>query len=253
MFIFLFFTYSNAETVETNENIEQDSQVIDLTALSYDTLLRLEQDIRLELKTRPEGSVFVLDENAYIVGKDIPEGRYRFEFNGVRTEYNSTTFMGWLVIYDTYAHYIDGYAYNSRKGGGNLVVLTDTNSAECDLNTGYVLIIRVGPVNAEKIGYIEKKEAYSPPSGTTIPVGTYSVGNDVPAGSYTAYYTGGAETELYIYKNEADSKKSYIYAWHSYTLDENNPEVTLQLSEGQYLDIRNANIVMKKFVSFSFD
>ncbi len=226
---------------------------IDLSTLGYEALLQLEQETRLELMSRPEGCAFELSENAYIVGKDIPEGRYRFGFGGERTVYNSTNHMGWLVLYDTYENYKSGYSYNSRQGRGDLVVLTDADSAEFDLNTGNVLIVRVGPVAAEKIGYIAPTEAYSPPSGTLVPAGWYTVGEDIPAGSYTAYYRGGSTVLLRTYESKvAYDNDRYTYLSRA-TVDKDNTQATLRLENGQVLDVYDGSVIMKKFESFTFD
>ena len=235
----------------SREKLGEELKSIDLSSLSYDALLLLEQNIKMELRSRPEGGVFQLPEQSYIVGRDIPEGRYCFTFQGERTIYNSTDHMGWLVLYDTYAHYESGYSYNSRRGGGNIVVLTDTDSAEVDLNTGNVLIVRVGPVAAERVGFIEKTNPYTPPTGTEIPAGYYTIGVDIPAGKYTAFFRGVDDSLLRIYDSEEDHQNKNEKS--RTTVDDNNPQAMLNLQEGQILDVYGGSVIMKKFEAFAFE
>ncbi|MBR4234451.1 MAG: hypothetical protein IKR85_00130 [Clostridia bacterium] len=241
-----------AETVSP----ESELQGIDLSALSYDALLLLEQSVRLELMARPEGGVFSLEENAYLVGKDIPEGRYHFVFKGERTRYNSTDHMGWLLVYDTYAHYQNAYSYNSRRGKGDIVILTNTDSGECDLNTGNVLIVRAGPVDAERIGYIGKSEAYTPPAGTVIPAGYYIAGEEIPSGTYTVSFGGIDSAVLRTYENESiySARSDYRDDYLTYIrLDDSNTQGTVHLKEGQVLYISDASVIMNRFKAFTFD
>ena len=139
----------------SREKLEEELGSIDLSSLSYDALLLLEEKVVLETRSRPEGGVFTLSENSYIVGRDIPEGRYSFTFHGQRTMFNATEHLGWLLLYKTYDHYVKEYYHDGRQGNGDRVVLTGTDSGIADLHTGNVLIVRVGPVDAERIGYIE--------------------------------------------------------------------------------------------------
>lgn len=49
---------------------------IDLSGYSFDDLRKLQQDINAEIKSRPEWKSVPVPSGVYIVGEDIPEGKY---------------------------------------------------------------------------------------------------------------------------------------------------------------------------------
>ena len=87
----------------------------------------------------------------------------------------------------------------------------------------------------------------------TVPIGTYVIGEDIPAGDYTVTYTGRVQSCLYIYP-DIKSVGSYDFSLHIL-----NPSVfdsgsigKLSLSDGQVIDIQYGSVVFTPYTGLGF-
>ncbi len=82
----------------------------------------------------------------------------------------------------------------------------------------------------------------------TVPVGTYVIGEDIPAGNYTVVYDGGMQACLYITSPNERYKDAHLLGdiWESYTIGK------LSLSDGQVLEITYGSVVFSPYTGLGF-
>ena len=221
---------------------------IDFSGYTLEELLTIREELSDEIAKRPGGEKTTLGAGQYAIGTDIPEGLYTFKFvkNGdqdrERTEYyvyeNESMYK-----YDADRWYvgdmprIDG----SLKGDGETRI---------NLYSGEYLVLYYNGAEIERIGDVaERINDYTVPAGTDIPVGEYTVGGEIPVGTYEIYYSGTASSRVTVYKDadksSRDSKEIVLRA------DNTNGIITL--AEGNIVQVEYTPIIMAKSSGFTFD
>ena len=128
-----------------------------------------------------------------------------------------------------------------------------------DLQEGNYLITQGASIKLSVSDYDDSDYyTYSAPEGIVVPLGTYIVGEEIPAGSYTAYpyYLEGAK--IIIYKN-AEALAAEKFTSLNYDADtvvylgitNNSRSSIFKLNEGNVVIIENA-VVMTKNAAFDF-
>lgn len=82
----------------------------------------------------------------------------------------------------------------------------------------------------------------------TVPIGSYVIGKDIPAGDYTVTYEGRVQACLNIY---VDGVLWNLY-WISPTLYNTNSIGKLSLSDGQVLDITYGEVIFTPYKGLGF-
>ena len=209
----------------------------DLTALSVDELLSLRQRVNAELMTRPEAEDVVLEAGEYLVGTDLKPGNYyAIPANGGRQALQ--VFADSTMENSLHYYLCDSEFYEIQR---------------IPLEEGNYVVVH-GPVIMNLTGF---PDYHIPLEGTTIPVGIYEIGNEIPAGKYSLY-CNGVQANIYIYKNREDAVANSfldnLYYQHLDYRSDNRLISVLYLEEGTWLVISESPVIMtKSTVTFTFE
>lgn len=119
---------------------------VDLSGMSYEELVDLYSNVRLEMIKRPEGEENILS-GIYMVGQDIPAGRYSFELNK-----SSFSYGIYVILYGDKETYQEKYTSFSYSGClYSDTVGADDSPLELPLEDGNVLIISDGSAKCSLI------------------------------------------------------------------------------------------------------
>lgn len=223
------------------------AESIDVSNMDFDALQTLKAAVELEFHSRPEAAGISLLPGYYAVGQDIKPGRYYVKM--VEPSGN-----GYSVRLHVYA---DREKYESRPAGKyGEYIYDDYFSIEDDaismlLEEGNFLWLEEGSI-VFSVSEINLLDLYEVPEGTYVPAGSYVVGEDIPAGKYTAYSGTifGGEVKVYYSENTFKSNKYD----KRYEIEVEKPQVpaALVLEDG-YVVFVEKDIVMRKQAKLSFD
>ena len=87
----------------------------------------------------------------------------------------------------------------------------------------------------------------------TIPIGTYVIGEDIPAGDYTVTYTGRVQSCLCIYP-DIKSVGGIDFTFHilNPTVYDSSSIGKLSLSDGQVLEITYGSVIFTPYKGLGF-
>ncbi len=224
---------------------------IDFSSYSLEELLEIRTDLLDEIAKRPGGEKMVLGAGQYKIGEDLPAGVYSFKFvqNGdkdvTRTDY---------YVYENesmYKYDIDRLwlgdmprIEGSFKGDGETRI---------SLYPGEYLSLRYNGAEVERVGNVsDRNTGYEPPAGTTIPKGNYTVGEEIPAGTYKIYYSGKTTSRVRVFQDAKEASNTFNKGKET-ILDANNTEGSVTLNEGNVLRVEYTPIIMTKGGGFTFD
>lgn len=215
-------------------------QDIDLTAMSFDELSVLKQQVDLEWRSRPENEIIDLPIGIYTVGTDIPYGdyyAYRKDLKGANPVLYVYPDGGGKELYRIYISGTKPDRINTFHEKYKIVV------SDSDIILSPVLL------NIDEFYGIQK------PEGTEIPIGVYTIGKEIPAGKYVMYTTGSySSVEIYpsmsIY-NDADER---IWSVNDISIDDSDNGISMYVNDGNVIEIESNSILMKKDNTvFNFD
>ncbi len=223
---------------------------IDFTGYSLEELIQMKADLMDEIAKRPGGEKTVLGAGQYTIGGDLPAGIYSFKYvqNGdkdvERTDY---------YVYENesmYKYDVDRLwlgdmprVEGSLKGDGETRI---------SLYPGEYLSLRYNGAEVERVGNVTERVKQDPPSGTNIPKGNYTIGEEIPAGTYKVYYNGNNTARVRVFKDFEESDNMFNDGKET-ILNESNPEGTVILSDGNILRVEYTSIIMTKGSGFTFD
>ena len=204
---------------------------IDFSGYSLEELLEIRENLTNEISSRPGGEKMVLGSGQYKIGDDLPAGVYTFKFvqNGdsdvSRTEYDMPRVEG------------------SLKGDGETRI---------SLYPGEYLSLRYNGAEIARVGNVSERGSYDVPSGTSIPKGNYTIGEEIPAGTYKIYFGGSTTSRVRVFQ-DADEASNTFNKGKETILDWNNTEGTVTLTDGNILRVEYMPIIMTKGGGFTFD
>lgn len=211
---------------------------VDLASMDVDSLIELRDSINAELSSRPEVSPFRLIEGLYIVGDDIKAGKYY-----VAAEAPSSYTASISAFADKESYQQDSssiyYTYLPIEDPAVCITLEDGN------------LIKVASVSLmfSITGFEgDKYYTYTPPEGTNVPAGIYTVGVEIPAGTYQFFAATLDSKHVYLYQNSVNDENYEIIRIDA---SDTNYETAI-LSDGNVLEVRS-DIVMKKQPKLSFE
>lgn len=225
--------------------------LIDFSGYSLEELIQIKAELAEEIAKRPGGEKMTLGAGQYTIGEDLPAGIYTFKYiqNGdkdvERTEY---------YVYENesmYKYDVDRLwlgdmprVEGSLKGEGETRI---------SLYPGEYLRLSYNGAVVERVGNVsERVSGYEAPSGTTIPKGNYTIGEEIPAGTYKIYFNGKNTARVRVFQDAKEASNTFNKGKES-VLDINNTEGTITLSEGNVLRIEYSSIIMTKGTGFTFD
>ena len=224
---------------------------IDFSGYSLEELLEIKADLSSEIARRPGGEKMVLGSGQYTVGEDLPSGVYTLKFAANGDEDVSRT--------DYYVYENESmYKYDiSRLWLGDMPrvegYLRGDGETRISLYPGECLILRYNGAEAARIGNaVERSNDYTVPHGTTIPTGSYTAGNEIPAGTYRIYFSGTATSRVRVFQ-DADEAGNMFNEGIETILNATNTEGTVTLSEGNIIRVEYTSIIMTKGGGFTFD
>lgn len=223
---------------------------VDFSGYSLEELLEIRENLTNEISSRPGGEKMVLGSGQYKIGEDLPAGVYSFKFvqNGdsdvSRTDY---------YVYENesmYKYDIDRLwlgdmprVEGSFKGDGETRI---------SLYPGKYLSLRYNGAEIARVGNVSERGSYDVPSGTTIPKGNYTIGEEIPAGTYKSYFSGSATSRVRVFQDAKEASNTFNKGKET-VLDWNNTEGTVTLSDGNILRVEYTPIIMTKGGGFTFD
>ena len=224
---------------------------IDFSGYSLEELLEIKADLADEIAGRPGGEKMVLGSGQYKIGEDLPAGVYSFRFvqNGdsdvSRTDYyvyeNESMYkydVGRLWLGDMPR--VEG----SFKGDGETRI---------SLYPGEYLSLRYNGAEVARVGNVsERANDYTVPAGTTIPKGNYTVGEEIPAGTYKIHFSGTTVSRVRVFQDADEADNSFNEGKET-ILDWDNTEGIVTLSEGNILRVEYTPIIMTRDEGFTFD
>ena len=120
------------------------------------------------------------------------------------------------------------------------------------LYPGEYLSLRYNGAEIARVGNVSERGNYDVPSGTTIPKGNYTIGEEIPAGTYKIYFGGSTTSRVRVFQ-DADEASNTFNKGKETILDWNNTEGTVTLSDGNILRVEYTPIIMTKGGGFTFD
>lgn len=228
-----------------------ETAALDFTGYSLEELLQIKADLMEEIAKRPGGEDMTLGAGQYRIGEDLPAGVYSFKFvqNGrksvERTDY---------YVYENESM----YRYDvDRLWLGDMPrlegYLEGNGETRISLYPGEYLSLRYNGAEIERVGNVtEQTHDYEAPSGTTIPKGSYTVGEEIPAGTYRIYYNGKSTARVRVFQDAEEASNSFNHGKET-ILDESNPEGIVTLTDGNVFRVEYTPIIMTKGGGFSFD
>ncbi len=224
---------------------------IDFSGYTLEELIRIKADLTEEIARRPGGEKIVLGIGQYKVGEAIPAGIYAFRFvqNG-DSEINRTDYY----VYENESM----YKYDvDRLWLGDMPrvdgALKGEGEARISLYPGEYLILRHNGAQVERVGNVsEQASGYEAPQGTSIPKGNYTVGEEIPAGTYRICFNGQNTARVRVFQ-DADDAGNIFSEGKETILNENNPEGTVMLADGNIHRVEYTPIIMIKGGGFIFD
>ena len=184
-------------------------------------------------------------------GESLPAGVYSFKFvqNGdsdvSRTDY---------YVYESesmYKYDIDRlWLGDMPRVEGDFMGDGETRIS---LYPGEYLSLRYNGAEVARVGNVsERGNGYTAPAGTTIPKGNYTIGEEIPAGTYKIYFSGTTTSRVRVFQDSQEASNTFNKGKET-ILDWDNTEGIVTLSEGNILRIEYTPIIMTKGGGFSFD
>ncbi len=121
------------------------------------------------------------------------------------------------------------------------------------LYPGEYLSLRYNGAEVARVGNVsDRSSGYTVPTGTTIPKGNYTIGEEIPAGTYKIYFSGTTTSRVRVFQDAKEASNTFNKGKET-ILDWNNTEGTVTLSEGNVLRVEYTPIIMTKGGGFTFD
>lgn len=233
-------------------------ETLSIAAMDYDSLLALKQEVDLEFYSRPEAAPQTLSPGQYTVGSDIKAGKY----NVIFAEPGSRNYCNLMVFTDksTFTASLEAPAGERLKF---LIYYESINASDrsmyIDLQEGNYLITEGASIKISVTDFDDEDYfSYTAPEGTVVPLGTYTVGEEIPAGSYIAYPYDTSGATIYIYSS-AEVLAADQLSWMGSDADatirlgiaSDESSSIFKLSEGNIIIIKSA-VVMKKSAALFF-
>lgn len=209
-------------------------QDFDLTAMSFDELSALKQQVDLEWRSRPENEIIKLDVGKYKVGVDIPAGQY-YPYSD-----SSETIFEVKDINDKTVYYDRCYFYTKPE---RIYELKEAYGIEVKEGIGIL-----SPYNIDPSELMKKVHDFEELEGTRIPNGRYVIGEEIPSGYYIL---ASPQCSSYVKVKIQQSPDPYDYINIQLNCAS---KFDIKLSEGEQLSIEGPGLIMKKEnITFNFD
>jgi len=224
---------------------------IDFSGYTLEDLLQIKVDLTEEIAKRPGGEKMILGSGQYKIGDDLPAGVYTFKFvqNGDedvdRTDYYVYE-NEYMYRYDVDRLWLGDMprVEGSLKGDGETRI---------SLYPGEYLSIRYNGAEVGRVDNVtDRVSGYGVPSGTTIPMGNYIIGEEIPVGTYKIFFNGKNTARVRVFKDSEEAGNTFNDGKET-ILGVNNTEGTVTLNEGNILRVEYSLIIMTKGSGFTFD
>lgn len=228
-----------------------ESALIDFSCYSFDELTQIKADLMEEISKRPEGEKTTLESGVYKIGEDLVAGMYSFKFS---QNSDGDESVAKYYVYENESM----YKYDiDRMWLGDMPrlegFLKGNYKNVINLYPGEVLRLSFNDAEIERIGDVPNRDSnYEAPSGTKIPKGEYTIGEEIPAGTYQIYYNGESTARVRIFQ-DSEEASSRLNRGKQIILGESNPEGMITMDEGNVIRVEYTPIIMAKSSGFSFD
>ena len=223
----------------------------DFSGYTLEELLDIRADLMEEIASRPGGEKMALGAGQYLIGEDLQAGIYTFKFvqNG-----NSDVSRTDYYVYENesmYKYDVDRlWLGDMPRVDGSL---EGDGETRISLYPGEYLVFLYNGAEIERIGNVsERNSEYEVPNGTAIPKGEYTIGEDIPAGSYNIYFSGFATSRVRVFKDAKEAENIFNEGRET-ILNTANPKGMITVAEGNILRVEYSQIIMTKGSGFTFD
>ena len=210
---------------------------IDIQSMDTDALISLRNSINLELQVRPEASPFEVGIGTYVIGEDIAAGNYYIAAKGL------SRYTAGINIYENSETYTSGETLDW------FYLPVEDDAKRSILKEGYIIEVASAPLMFSLTEYEGGRYyTYTLPEGTYVPAGIYTVGIEIPAGTYQFFAATLDSRNVHLYQTSINDEECDIIR-----IDASDTEYeTAILSDGNVLEVRT-DIVMKKQPKLSFE
>lgn len=221
----------------TEQSVSLSQSYLDsLSSMDYESLLALAAAINTELVSRPEAQPLVLSEGMYLVGSDIAPGIYYFTSPDPNQD-------GDVEVYTSKTTYENRESQLGTIAGRVCNFYVSTGDTErVILESGNLIEVRYPIVLCSDKQSAESYYTYTPPEGTYVPAGIYTVGIEIPEGVYKFYSSTGYNAGIEIYERGKRIEKLIVTSDYE----------IFKLLEGYEIKV-NSDIIMTKQTSFNFE
>lgn len=215
------------------------AELPDFSAMSFDDLNTFKQSLDQEYFSRPESEGVNLGKDEYIVGQDLRPGTYYVAMVYPADSTYRTNVKFYDSIDERNAEPEIQYHDHAKR---SLELILGDPPKTLTLHDGEVVCVEWGSMFIKASEYDPKDYFdYTPPEGTIIPKGKYTIGTEIPAGMYTVYpaTVKGGRYEI----NDGRTETVFVY-----------PEVessVVTLNDGDIFVV-DTSIAMAKRGAFTF-
>lgn len=221
------------------------AETLDLTSMTYEDLAELKQAVDMEYFARPEAKPRILTPGKYIVGQDIEAGVYYVCVNSYQFNKNG---LADFEVYESLEVY--------NAGGDKLwceQLSLIRSEVRVILSNGNLLCVSYLPVTLSANELTEEQRyKYEIPEGTYIPCGIYTVGEDIPAGSYQVYMGSLEGGEVYVYADESAYREKNYKSHVTISILWGEHVESLSVTEGDMVVVER-EVVFRKQEKLVFD
>lgn len=150
--------------------------------------------------------------------------------------------------------YTDMESYQRDKGNyihANYLPI-EAPAVRIILEDGNLINVMESPLMFSITGFEGGKYfTYTPPEGTYVPAGIYTVGMDIPAGTYQFFAATLDSKKICLYKNSVNDEDYEVIGLYRIYASQTNYKTAI-LSDGNVLKIQS-DIIMKKQPKLSFE
>ncbi len=245
-----------AAAKEGSSTADEKGSGVDLTSMTIDELMSLKEELDLEIASRPDGQPMQLPSGEYLVGTDIPAGRYTLSFlPGDEDIEDDLAFTNYYVYESKSMYDYDA----SRLWLGDMPLdegsVRTGSTASVALREGNVFSLHYNGAGVSRTGNVEPLVSdYTAPDGTDVPPATYAVGDEIPEGSYDVYYNGTSTARFRVYENADDAGNDFADPKFEVVLNQEKTNTTVNgLAAGEFVKVEYNDVIMKKGEGLVFD
>lgn len=227
----------------------------DYSSMPFNELQAVKNAVDQEYFSRPESSGFVLTQGVYVVGEQIKPGQYYIAM----TEPNASSSSSFIAIYENKETFEQEEPYFNKLATFFSYMFLYKDAQSIVLKEGNIVRIDEGIIRFKASPFTKDElYKYEAPEGTLVPNGIYTVGIDIPEGTYTAFPATSKGGELSVYtletneSGEQQKKKSSDYGHVYIPVMKETVSKQLILKNDEIVEVFDS-VILQKQQKLNFD